>query len=96
MRVFESIMPIVASIGIESYSDVNIEIDHIKLELQRVVEKNSIENGIMIPVWNFYGTQKITYMDGDFFDDNYGLDAPKSLLTINAIDGSIINVDKGY
>ena len=51
-----------------------------------------MESGLLIPVWDFYGYETITYADGQTLTmpDVY------SMLTINAVDGSIIDVKKGY
>jgi hypothetical protein len=43
----------------------------------------------MVPVWDFFGV--ITGANGDITDD-----PERSLLTINAVDGSIIDRDLGY
>mgnify|MGYP005831456645 FL=1 len=63
-------------------------IHEVKLGLMRITEQNSKDTGLIIPVWDFMGTyeEKET-----FFDDTY-----TSLLTINAIDGSIIDRGLGY
>ena len=34
-----------------------IDIQRVSLELFRITEQNSIENGLLVPVWNFYGTK---------------------------------------
>lgn len=79
------------------YIDTNIRVDRIALELQRVTDPNAIETGIMIPVWNFYGSCIIRYtnLEYDHLDRN-GTPASVSLLTINAIDGTVINAQNGY
>ena len=77
---------------------ITFSVDRVSLELQRIAEQNSIENGLLVPVWNFYGTcttkdvdgeeQSMTYLSGD------GVYA--TLMTINAVDGSFIDWEKGY
>ncbi len=75
-----------------------IDISNIKLELNRIAEKNKIDSGLLIPVWNFYGKMVFINEDGSetirpgFYDD--GRD--EIILQINAIDGSVINLEKGY
>lgn len=74
-------------------TETTINIDRVSLELFRITEQNSIENGLLVPVWNFYGTKTITYDDKEYSE---GLGVPVSLLIINAIDGNIIDLSKGY
>lgn len=66
-----------------------IEIKEIRLGLMRVKEKDVGDSGVLIPVWDFFGTQA-------FGGVTIGLDGYESLLTINAIDGSIIDRSFGY
>lgn len=70
---------------------MRFDINRVTLSLQRIVEQNSYENGLLVPVWNFYG--KLTF--------DYGEETPweqigVSFLSINAIDGSVIDTGKGY
>ena len=44
----------------------------------RVLEPDSLDSGVIIPVWDFYGPSGETY------------------LTINAIDGTVIDRQYGY
>ena len=62
--------------------------------MQRVTEKDAVEYGVVIPVWNFYGTDVAKYSFGDI--ENSQRELPVSLLCVNAIDGSIIDVHQGY
>ena len=65
-------------------------IDRVVLEMSRVTNRKTSEKGLLVPVWNFYGSYHFTYSDGHNHgsDDRQGF--PNSLLRINAIDGSII------
>ena len=79
-------------------SDISetFNIDRITLSLQRISEQNSLGYGLMVPVWNFYGTQQDTYTG----DNGEVISATSvymtSMLSINAIDGTIIDIEKGY
>ena len=75
-------------------SSTTIDIIRVSLELVRITEQNSIENGLLVPVWNFYGTKAITCDDGKQYTEGSGV--PVSLLIVNAVDGSIINTEHGY
>ncbi len=70
----------------------SLKIDRVALELQRVTEHNAIDRGMVIPVWNFYGSVEYEY-NFEWDHDRNGL--PKSLLTINAVDGSVIDAWQG-
>lgn len=76
---------------------VTITVEHVALEYQRIIEQNSNQNGLLVPVWNFYGKCVTTDKNDEeqaiySGDDTY----PFPLASINAIDGSIIDVSKGY
>lgn len=72
-----------------------LNIDRIQLELQRVTEENAIEYGLVIPVWNFYG-EYVSEYEWATFSSKPPYDLPGALLTINAVDGSVIDPQKGY
>ncbi len=58
--------------------------------MSRVTNRKSSEKGLLVPVWNFYGSYYFTYEHGGNFgsDDREGFPSP--LLRINAIDGTVI------
>ncbi len=74
-------------------NDLKIEVSRVSLTLQRIMERDSFTTGLLVPVWNFYGTRSWTEEDGDVVtsDERYF-----PLLSINAIDGSVIDVLQGY
>ena len=76
--------------GSNGLTSATYRIDRVALEMSRVTDRKSSEKGLLVPVWNFYGTYYFTYDDGHNFgsDDRDGFPSP--LLRINAIDGSII------
>lgn len=87
----------------EYIDDMIFNVDHVSLEYQRIAEQDSIDTGLLVPVWNFYGTSVTTYDNGDVADGAEVADAQKSgfskpilLMTINAVDGNIIDVGQGY
>lgn len=68
---------------------VTIDIDRVVLGYTRISEADSYDTGLLIPVWDFKGTVQ---------DQYYGKTGMKygSVLTINAIDGSIVDRSLGY
>ncbi len=77
----------------DTYTSVAIDITHASLSLQRVMERDSYTTGLLVPVWNFYGATTVTQTDGDPLVLQCGYDP---LISINAIDGSVINAQQGY
>lgn len=74
----------------DSSKNITINITKIRLGLVRVTEKDNNQYGILVPAWDFFGT----YDEGNGYPIGY--DGYESLLTINAIDGSIIDRSIGY
>ena len=71
-----------------SYKVVNVNINKIVLGLMRIPVQNTSHDYYLLPVWDFFGevtTDKGTILVND-----------DSFLTINAIDGSVVNRGLGY
>ena len=88
-EIVEKMMFIMYEPNAEKYT-----ITAIRLSLQRVSEQDSFESGLLAPVWNVYGYET-------YFRESAGewVDMPVNnwpLLTVNAIDGSVIDLFKGY
>ena len=74
--------------GAEGTTDsVAIHISQIKLGLAVVPEKDSMGKYLLVPAWDFFGTESM--YQGD--DADISAYDDRSFLTINAIDGSIID-----
>lgn len=72
----------------ESYNK-NIDIYNVVLRYARISEADNFDSGLLVPVWDFEGE----------IDDGYVWEkenVAESVLTINAIDGSIIDHTLGY
>jgi|AGTN01.2.fsa_nt_gi hypothetical protein len=78
-----------------SGSNLAGEVSRVTLTLRRIMEQNNIGYGLFVPVWDFYGSMIISYPD-------YPEEPPQEwmsgrpLLTINGIDGTVIDLDRGY
>ena len=68
-------------------------VDKIELSLQRINEANTTNSGLLIPAWSFYGEIITTESDGGKSKLKTGSDC---IFTINAIDGSVIDLILGY
>lgn len=74
---------------------VEINVNHIKLGLSRITEQDKRDSGLLVPVWDFFGSMTyINKVNGE--TKNQLLDENIPILTVNAIDGSIINRSLGY
>ena len=81
------------------YSAYQLTIDHITLSLQRISDVDSVQNGLLIPVWNFYGTRHYFLPDGteQSLNEDDPVDAiDEAFLSVNAIDGSVISKTQGF
>ena len=58
----------------------------------RIIEPNAADSGLLVPAWDFYGTRTIKYIDGA----ENATSSNMILLSVNAIDGTIIDLSKGY
>ena len=82
--------------------EMDITIDTLELCLVRVREQNSEATGLLVPAWVFYGNNKVVHSDGSVSHDlahgsasTWGKE-PFPVLIINAVDGSIIDLARGY
>lgn len=96
-NIFENMVVIQASPSAKSRPDgetLTFLLDRVELSLQRIIEQNSYTSGLLVPVWNFYGRYRYDKADGT---SNYTSEIPFwPQLSINAIDGSTINILQGY
>lgn len=66
----------------------------IRLGTMSIAEDDSAETGLLIPVWDFMGY--LTYHTNLEGDRTVYTNERQAFLTVNAIDGSIIDREKGY
>lgn len=67
-----------------------LQVNSIRLGIARIPIYNKVGEYMMIPVWNFYGAHEIIRKDSERWSDEDRNYANQMLLTINAIDGSVI------
>jgi hypothetical protein len=75
---------------------LNIDINKVELNLMVTAEKDSLDTYLLVPVWDFIGDitypNKVVCTNGEELEPGYGL----GILTINAIDGTVIDRRQGY
>ncbi len=82
---FEKMMPITYA----SAKDKRvIDIDTVVFGYARISEKDSFDTGLLVPVWDFIGPS--------LYADKPDVPAKQTYMTINGIDGSIIDRQLGY
>ena len=95
--IFEGMIKIKYEVtaNLDYVESIDIEIDYVKLGLFRIRSQNTSDReGLLVPVWAFYGTVKRT-RDSDTIDYNYGCgysEGPYIVVAVNAIDGSNIDI----
>lgn len=85
--IFEE-MVIVANARTNEDLSVTINVDRVVLRYTRISEADSFDTGLLVPVWDFMGT--VSLENGAVVNENV------NVLTINAIDGSVIDRELGY
>ena len=73
----------------------NYDITKVKLGLMRIKAKGSFDEGLLVPVWDFWGKERWE-SDSPLVQEISGEEPSKIILTINAIDGSMIDRELGY
>ena len=70
-----------------AHEQSEIEIMRVALSMARVQVKDAPDQWQLVPVWEFYGTYTYYDDEGTAHTSDY---STRSLLTINAVDGSTI------
>lgn len=74
----------------EENEQVRIKIDRVILRYARISEADNFDTGLLVPVWDFMGSITSTYGEKDYGKSEV------CVLTINAIDGTVIDRELGY
>lgn len=80
----------------ESVKTCTYHIDRIVLGLTRIAVKDKPGEFMIVPAYDFFGSFQVEYTAESGYQGFTSIDPNTSFLTINAIDGSIINRDYGY
>ena len=98
IKSFDDIKQTFESMVVANYANdgedglyTNITIDKVVLRYTRVSEQDSFSTGLMVPVWDFIGSAS---NEGE--SSKYEAVKDSVVLTINAIDGTIIDRTVGY
>ncbi len=77
----------------DNIQSIEVQVDKIVLSLQRVAQPDNIDGGLLVPTWNFFGSI-LCSTPKDTFNHMYNPSLP--FMTLNAVDGNLIDPLKGY
>ena len=79
----------VTNADIAADEQLSIDATRLRLSLMRINARDTFTRGLLVPVWTLYGVEYYG-SESEAFDGGW----PK--LIVNAVDGSIIDMHKGY
>lgn len=89
--IFEQMVVVAnAQEGAEEDERVHISVDEVVLRYTRISEADSFDTGLLVPVWDFMGSITDSYGEKDIRKSQ------NCVLTVNAIDGTVIDRRLGY
>ena len=75
---------------------VELNIEYATLTPYRILDQDDPLQGTIVPVWNFYGSKSLVYQVADNnFIFQHSKNPYDSFLTLNALDGTVIDLTKG-
>jgi len=74
----------------------NFAVDKVQLNLMRIRDKDNFTEGRIVPVWDFWATTGVSVADPDYANLVYDGQYYEIVLTINAMDGTVIDRSLGY
>ena len=95
MKIYEQMMEISNANMLEYSSSYTVHIKRIQLGYTRIYDPTvDSTTGVMVPVWDFFGGSDSE--NQEYIDKNSGEHSKQSFLTVNAVDGTIIDRGLGY
>lgn len=95
--IFYTMMKTIYAPAAKQENGTTINVSYVSLQLQRIKLKDDNSEGLLTPVWCFYGVRTVDEaiknpgMVSDWAAMGY-----TPLLIVNAVDGSVIDLEKGY
>lgn len=97
MSIYEKMMQIQNADVLNYENSRTYYIDRIVFGYGRIYEPaTDAKSGLLVPVWNFFGSIENSMDDGGTVYHYRNCMKYQSYLTINAVDGSVINLELGY
>lgn len=97
METYEKMM-VIKNADVLNYADSRIyHIDRIAFGYSRIYEPSTdSRSGLLVPVWDFFGEEETVYNNEGQLQTDRSTGQYDSILTINAVDGSVIDRELGY
>lgn len=93
--IFEQMIVVTNARQDADNANVTIDIDRVMLRYTRISEPDNFDTGLLVPVWDFYGNLTTSYV-GEPMENSKENRTNTCMLTINAIDGTVIDRELGY
>jgi hypothetical protein len=84
-------MVLITNASDDEDESLDIDINRVVLGYARISEADSFDTGLMVPVWDFIGISNVKNSEGYTYSSSYG-----GQMTINAVDGTVIDRSLGY
>ena len=95
IKIYEQMMEVTNADMADFEKQRTFHIRKIALGYSRIYDPTTDnDTGLMVPVWDFFGGFDVETDEGS--DKNNGEHATQSFMTINAIDGTVIDRGLGY
>lgn len=95
--IFEQMMKMKNADRAGGVLDQSYEVKKVTLGYMRIYDPGkSVTEGLLVPVWDFFGVSRTHYSYNGEEGTGVNGDACQSLMTINAIDGTVIDRSLGY
>ena len=95
IKIYEQMMEITNADMLDYYNKLTYHVRKITLGYTRIYDPTvDSKSGILVPAWDFFGGYDSESVD--YTSKDSGEHSNQSLLTINAVDGTIIDRELGY
>ncbi len=97
IKIYEQMMEVSNADITEYEAERTYHIKRITLGYSRIYDPTaSSDTGLLVPVWDFIGGFDARDKEGEYNNKNNGEYSNQSFMTINAIDGTVIDRELGY
>lgn len=97
IKIYEQMMEVTNADIVNYEARRTFHIRDIKFGYTRIYDPSADnDTGLLVPVWDFFGAFDAQDLDGNFMTKASGEKSSQSFMTINAIDGSVIDRGLGY
>lgn len=95
--IFYTMMKTIYAPAAKAENGTTIDVSYVSLQLQRIKLKDDNSEGLLTPVWCFYGIRTVDeVIKNPGMVSDWAAMGYTPLLIVNAVDGSIIDLEKGY